>query len=159
MLLAKYLMADTKIMVPETTSIVKLTGLLRKHRIAGLPVMDKSGKFSGVVTVGHIFGAIEIIRKMRHQKPNWLSLFNVRRDVITIKELYLKERISILPEASVEEIVRLMIETESHAIPVMNKDQTELYGVVGRHDVTWAIFGNEAEVKQLSRLEKKNPNE
>ena len=84
---------------------------------------------------------MRIVRRLHNNKPRWLSLFSVGKKSITVKEIYTRRCISVLPETPVEKVVDLMLEKNIHTIPVMNDDQSELYGVVGRHDVTWAAFG------------------
>ncbi len=141
MLLAKDLMNTNAIVVPEDMLITDLTRLLREKRIGGVPVMDKNKKICGVVTVTDLFSAMKIVRRMNNRKSMWLTLLDVGRKTIKVKEIFTRKVISVIPETPVEKVVELMLEKDIHTIPVMNEDQTVLYGVVGRHDVTWAVFG------------------
>ena len=143
MILAKDLMSKTAIVVPEDMLITELSRLLREKRIGGAPVTDKNNKICGIVTVTDLFQAMKIVRRMNNNKTNWFSFFALGRKNIRVKEIYTRKVISVTPDTPVEKVVDMMLEKDLHTVPVMNADQTELYGVVGRHDVTWAALGSE----------------
>ncbi|MCM8775482.1 MAG: CBS domain-containing protein [Candidatus Omnitrophica bacterium] len=142
MIYAKDLMTKTAIVVPDDMQVTDLVKILRDKRIGGVPVMNKDRKIIGIVTVTDVFNAMKIVRRMNRQKAAWLSLFTVGRKAILVKEIFSRKVISVLPDSPIEKVVELMMEKDIHTIPVMNEDQTILYGVVGRHDVTWAAFGD-----------------
>lgn len=142
MLLAKDLMTKTAIVVSEDMLITELTRLLREKRIGGVPVMNKAKKIVGIVTVTDLFNAMKIVRRMHSNKQFWLSLFSRGNTAITVKEIYMHKVISVLPDTPLEKVIEVMLEKNIHTIPVMNESQSELYGVIGRHDVTWAVFGD-----------------
>jgi CBS domain-containing protein len=141
MLLAKDLMTKVDATIPEDLTINELVKTLREKRIGGLPVVNKDGKICGIVTVGDIFNAVSIVRNMHLKKPFWLSLFQSNKQAIKVKEVYARKFVSVIPETPVEEVVELMLKHNLHTIPVMSQDQKTFCGVVGRHDVTWAVFG------------------
>ena len=136
------------VVVPEEMSVIELTRLLREKRIGGVPVMNKNKKIVGIVTVTDLFNAMKILRRMHQRKLQWLSFFSSGGQSISVKEIFTRKVISVLPDAPLEKVVELMLEKNIHTIPVMNENQTELYGVVGRHDVTWAVFGETAPAEQ-----------
>ena len=142
MLLAKDLMSKTTVVIPEDMPLTDLAKFLREKRIGGVPVMDKNKKICGIVTVTDLFHAMKIVRQMNNNKPRWLSLFIPTKKTISVKEICRRKITSVLPDTPIETVVELMLEKDIHTIPVMNEAQTELYGVVGRHDVTWAVFGD-----------------
>lgn len=138
---AKDLMSPMTDTVQEDVLIQDLTKLLREKRIGGLPVCDKNGKICGMVTVTDIFMAMNIVRRMNLHKIEWLTQFMAGKSAIKIKEIYNRKIYSVTPESSIEEIVSIMLDKKIHTVLVMDKDQTVVHGVVGRHDVTWAVFG------------------
>ena len=141
MQLAKDLMTRTTVVVPEDMLVTDLTRLLREKRIGGVPVMNKDKKIVGIVTVTDLFNAMKILRRMNNNRSSWLDAFSAGKKSVNVREIYTRNVISVLPDTPVEKVIELMLEKNIHTIPVMNDNQTELYGVVGRHDVTWAVFG------------------
>lgn len=138
---AKDLMSPMTDVVQEDILIHDLTKLLREKRISGLPVCDKHGKICGMVTVTDIFMAMNIVRRMNLHKIEWLTRFMAGKNAIKVKEIYNRKIYSVTPESPIEEIVSIMLDKKIHTVLVMDKEQTTVYGVVGRYDVTWAVFG------------------
>ncbi|MDP3919915.1 MAG: CBS domain-containing protein [Candidatus Omnitrophota bacterium] len=138
---AKDLMSKSAIVVPLDMLITDLAKLLREKRIGGVPVMNEKEKICGVVTVTDLFRVMDIMRKVGKRRKNWFFNFMSSKKTMLVKDIYTRRLISVVPETSVEDVVNLMIDRKIHTIPVMNKEQTELYGVIGRHDVTAAALG------------------
>jgi len=138
-MLAKDLMTETTVIVPRDMLITDLARLLREKRIGGVPVGDENGKICGIVTVTDLFNVMNIVRKVGG-KNKWFSNFVISNKTMTIKEIYTRKMYSVLPTAPMEVVVGLMLDKNIHTIPVMNEDQTELHGVIGRHDVTCAAL-------------------
>lgn len=160
---ARDLMVKANMAVRDDTPIFEMTRILRNLRIAGLPVIDAKKKFIGIVTVADIFHAMETVRGMFRGKALWVSLFLSNRKLIRVKDIYYREFIHVLPETLAEDIVDIMLRRNLQAVPVTNKEQTELYGMVGRYELTWALFSPTEEVddnQYLRRypLPKKQPN-
>ena len=140
-ILAKHIMAPTDILVSEELNITDLVKLLREKRIGGLPVI-REGKMSGIVTVADVFKALQIAQNMHFGKLlHHSKLFDVGKKMIRVKDIYQHKIISLLPESPIEKVLESMVTHDLHTLPVMDKNQTSVYGVIGRHDVTWAIFG------------------
>jgi len=139
-MLAKDLMTETEFVAPLDMLITDLATRLREKRIGGVPVVNEQNKFCGVVTVTDLFNVMTIVRKVGG-KNNWFSNFMFSKKTMTVKEIYTRKLISVLQDTSIEVVVGLMLDKNIHTIPVMNEDQTVLYGVIGRHDVTCAALG------------------
>jgi len=139
-MLAKDLMTETAILVTRDMLITDLALLLREKRIGGVPVIDDNQKICGIVTVTDLFNVMNIVRKVGG-KRNWFSNFMFSKKTMTVKEIYTRKMYSVLPDTPIEVVVGLMLDKNIHTIPVMNEDQTVLYGVIGRHDVTCAALG------------------
>lgn len=137
---AKDLMTKTEILVPKDMLITDLAALLREKRIGGVPVIDEFGKICGVVTVSDLFQVMSIVRKLGG-KRNWFSNFMFSNKTMTVKDIYTRKIYSVLPDTPIEVVVGLMLDKNIHTIPVMSEDQSVLYGVIGRHDVTCAGLG------------------
>ena len=139
---AESLMLKIDAFVPEDMSIHDLTMTLREKRIGGLPVKNKKGDFCGIVTVYELFGAMEIARKMFFGKKEWYSQFRIGQRQISVKDIYKRDAISVLPQTPLEDLVEVMLRKNLHSLPVMDVTQKNLYGMIGRHDLTWIVFGD-----------------
>lgn len=55
-------------------------------------------------------------------------------------DIYTTGLVYVLPWTPIEKVVEIMLTRDLHTLPVMNESGTEVFGVVGRHDITWGIF-------------------
>lgn len=140
-MLARDMMTETAVVVPKDMLVTELVMVLRDKRIGGVPVIDDDKKVCGIVTVTDCFNVMRIVRKLGRKKTLWFSSFVFSKRSITVKEIYTRKVISVLPDTPVEKVVELMLDKNIHTIPVMNEDQSVLYGVIGRHDITYAALG------------------
>lgn len=139
-MIAKDLMTENAFTAPLDMPVLELATLLREKRIGGVPVVNENGKFCGIVTVTDQFNVLSIVRKLSG-KGSWFSNFMYSKKTMRVRDIYTRKLITVLPTTSIESVVSLMLDKEIHTIPVMNEDQTVLYGVIGRHDVTCAALG------------------
>lgn len=139
-MLAKDLMTETEFVAPLDMLITELATLLREKRIGGVPVVDENRKFCGIVTVTDLFNVMTIVRKVGG-KRNWFSNFMYSKKTMTVKDIYTRKLISVMPETPIEIVIGLMLDKNIHTIPVMTDDQSLIFGVIGRHDVTCAALG------------------
>jgi len=49
---------DNLVTAPEGTTLEKAKGILQKHKVEKLPIVDKDGNLKGLITVKDIFKAI-----------------------------------------------------------------------------------------------------
>jgi len=140
MLTAEDLMTKTDLAVFEDMPITQLTKLMRQKRVGGLPVMNQQKKICGMVTVKGVFNAIGMARGMFLRKKRWFSLFRAGRKMIHVKEIYSRKIISVEPDTPIERVVEIMLDEDVHTLIVSDKENKTVYGVIGRHDVTWALF-------------------
>ena len=63
-ILAKDIMTPTDVAVSLKMKVVSLVKLLRGNRIGGAPVFNRD-KRVGIVTVGDVFQALQIVQRMR----------------------------------------------------------------------------------------------
>ena len=107
----KEIMTTTVISVPEDETIEDAARLLARHRISGLPVVNKDGALVGLVT------EYDLISKAGH----------------TVADIMGRSVISISPDTDVEEVSHLLTSRRIRRVPVMQGDQ--LVGIVSRSDL------------------------
>lgn len=141
-LLAKDIMTATDVAVSPKMPIPGLVKFLREQRIGGAPVFE-DGKMIGIVTVADVFVALQIVQRMHLGKlMRFSQLFDMGKKMITVKDIYRENPVSVQPETPIEKVLSTMVQEDLYTLPVMNADRTAVLGVIGRHDITWAIFGS-----------------
>ena len=103
------------ISVPDDSTIEDAARLLARHRISGLPVVDRSGAPIGMVT------EYDLIAKEGH----------------TVAEIMSRGVISVSPDTNVEEVAHLLTNQRIRRVPVMQGDR--LVGIVSRSDLVRQI--------------------
>ena len=140
-ILAKQIMTPTDLTVSEDLKITDLVRLLRENRVGGLPVF-RSEKMIGIVTVADVFKALQIVQGMYFGKLlQYSKVFDVGKKMIRVKDIYQRSAVSLVPESPIEQVLEFMVVHDLYTLPVMDEKKSVVYGVIGRHDVTWAIFG------------------
>lgn len=140
-ILAKHIMTPTDITVSEELKITDLVKLLRENKIGGLPVF-RNEKMIGIVTVADVFKAFQIVQWMHLGKLlQYAKLIDIGKKMIRVKDIYQRSTASFLPESPIEQVLECMVAHDLYTLPVMDEKKSVVYGVIGRHDVTWAIFG------------------
>ena len=114
-MLAKDIMTKKVTTVGPKITARELASIFTKHKISGVPVLDKKGRVAGIVSDGDILA----------NKGKRVSSFMT------------KQIISVTEDAPVEEIANLMAAHQIKRVPVLNGEK--LVGIVSRADVVRAI--------------------
>lgn len=107
--------------------------LMADKNIGALPVMSK-GRLAGVFTERDYTRKIALAGKTSKQT--------------LVKEILSPELVTVTPEDSVEECMRLMTEHRIRHLPVMQND--EIVGIISIGDlVNWTISAQDAAIAQM----------
>jgi acetoin utilization protein AcuB len=120
------------VQVSPSDSVRTAWGLLRKHRIRHLPVLEKE-KLVGIVTDSDIRLVFPsgLTTGAREQDPHD-ALEKVRvRDIMT------KQVITVTPESSIGDAARLILERRIGGLPVMQGGR--LVGIITKTDILAAF--------------------
>ncbi|MBN1822856.1 MAG: CBS domain-containing protein [Endomicrobiales bacterium] len=140
------IMTKKVITVEPSMSIQKLAEMFVKKNISGAPVVDKDGKFLGIVLEEGLI--------MQDKKVHLPTLFYILSGVITIgedkyeKELkkvsattvsgIMEDNVTVLsPDTSVDEVATIMVEKGIHYFPVC--ENGKIVGVITKKDIVKAI--------------------
>jgi CBS domain-containing protein len=144
--------ADAVTVAPETT-VEEVVGVLRRHDLRGVPVVNAGGRCVGIVTeadlvladeggdlhIPHyieLFGGVVFLEPLRHFEER------LRKAVAsTAEDLMTEDPVTIGPEATVRDAAKLIAEREHNRIPVV--EHGRFVGVVTRADVLSALAGEE----------------
>ncbi len=131
---------------PEAT-IAEAARLMLQHRISGLPVVDGSGAVVGVVSEGDLLRRAELGTE-RH-RPRWIELLigpgRLARDYVEahaskVSEVMTQDVLSVTPQETLPEIVRLMEKRRIKRLPVIEAGR--LVGIVSRANLVRALVQN-----------------
>lgn len=113
--LAKQIMSSPPITIGPDCSVIELAGLLSKHRISGVPVVDDQGTLLGVATEADVL-----------ERPGDRVCDVMTADIAVVAE-----------DTPVEEIAGLFARHRVKRVPVVRNHKP--VGVVSRADIVRAI--------------------
>jgi CBS domain-containing protein len=151
---AQDVMTQPVVSIAPDASILEAVGLMLRHRISGLPVVDAAGHLAGVVTEGDFLRRSEIGTQRR--RPRWLEFFipgrlaseYVHASGRRVDEVMSVEVHTVDADAPLEDIVRLMERHRIKRVPVLRGG--ELIGIVTRANLVRALIGAAKAAPKLS---------
>ena len=140
---ARDIMTRDVITTTEDTPLSEIADLVIKKRVSGLPVVRRNNEVVGVITATDLFFLIHIIRSGAFVGSGSGIMLNPTVGFVMSKNL-----ITIDPDTSFNEILRIMKENNTHTLPVF--EGKKLAGIIGRRDV-FKLFYDE-----MSKLEEQS---
>lgn len=134
----KEVMTKNVITIGPKASLKELAGLIKKHRINGVPVVDEAGALVGIVTMTDML-------KILHDIYYWDELEKVKpglgvkdgleeeKEKATVGEKMSTSLRTLKEDDDIEKALKLMCRYNVHTIPI-TKDR-KLIGVIGATDV------------------------
>jgi len=101
---------------------------MKKDKVRHYPVVDKSGKLTGIVTDGDLMNATP-------SQATTLSVWEVSYLIskITVERVMTRKVITVSEDATVESAARIMADSEVGCLPVMHADR--LVGIITESDL------------------------
>ena len=143
MLQARDIMTPEVITISPEASVSEVAALLDKHRISGLPVVDKESWLVGVITQSDL-----VNRAQDLELPPVIALFDLRLVLetpghfkkrlekmlgTTVADVMTAEPHTVYPDTPVNQIADLMAKKRVHTIPVV--EGGKLVGIIGKIDM------------------------
>lgn len=141
---AHQIMTRNVITIGPNTSIVEAAKLMLDNHLSGLPVLDKGGKLTGIVSEGDFLRRSEI--GTQRKRPRWLQFFVGPNRAATefvhasgrkVEEVMTHDPLVVTEDTTLEEIVRTMEKNRVKRLPVMRNDR--LVGIVTRANLLQAV--------------------
>jgi CBS domain-containing protein len=138
------IMTRNVVSISQDASVRDAIRLMLEHRVSGLPVVDDTGKVTGILTEGDLLRRGET-GTQRQRRP-WLEFLlgpgrladdYVKTHGRRVAEVMTREIVSIAPDAPVGELVQLMERRHIKRLPVLDGDV--LVGIVSRADLMSAV--------------------
>lgn len=141
---AKDVMTTPVITVGPDTPVREIAGLLFKHRISALPVLDE-GRLAGIVSEGDLVHRYEIGTADAGRGSWWQRIFSpdhavadyVKSHARRARYLMTEEVVTVSPDTPVARIAQLLDRHRIKRVPVLQDG--ELVGIVSRSDLVRAL--------------------
>ncbi len=145
----KDIMTTNVVTVSITDSVEQCAKLLQENNISGLPVLDDSGRVTGIVTEGDL-----IRRASRIKAPGYLEILGgliylgspkkfveelQRAMSLEAGQLMSKDVVFVKPDDSLEQAATLMVDKGINRLPVID-DEEKLVGIVSRRDIMTRLY-------------------
>jgi CBS domain-containing protein len=141
---AHEIMSRHVVTIGEDGSAIDAIKTMLSHHIGGLPVVDRAGKLTGMLSEGDFIRRVELGTDKRRRR--WLSalagadqtaLDFARQHGRKVNQIMSPKPITIDEDTTLEQIVRLMESRDVNRFPVMRGD--EIVGMVTRSDFLSAL--------------------
>ncbi len=123
------IMSTQLVLLNTTDSLVKAEHLFKKNRIRHIPLIEKSKKIVGMLSLTDLLRISFADGAYEDEE----DIESVVYEMFTIPQVMAKNVKSVAPEATVKEVAELLSKEEFHALPVV-KDG-ELLGIVTTTDL------------------------
>jgi CBS domain-containing protein len=138
------IMSDDVVCVGPEATLREAIRLMLDNRVSGLPVVGDDGRVVGILTEGDLLHRSETGTE-RHRHP-WLEFLigpgraagdYVKTHGRRVDEIMTREVVSVGPDASLDELVRLLEHRRIKRVPVLADGR--LVGIVSRADLMAAV--------------------
>ncbi|MDG0867833.1 CBS domain-containing protein [Candidatus Lucifugimonas marina] len=141
--LAKEIMTAPVVTITADKSVAEGAKIMLERNVGSLAVVDNDGRFLGLLSESKYLPEETVLPYLRQSVLRVLG--SELGDPENIEEVILKTRNSLVgdamrknaptvePETHLAEVAKLMVETESHHLPVIEDDKP--VGMVSRHDL------------------------
>jgi len=130
------------ISISKYESVVNVANILAEKNISGLPVVDKENKVLGIITQADILSMVGVGRE--HTFKDLLKYMlgeplHERRVGDHVGDIMTSPALTIRPDASIAEAVRIMDEKRIRRLTVVD-EKGELIGILTRADILKAVI-------------------
>jgi len=135
-LVKDWMTAEVVTIYPNTT-LPNAHRLMTVKKIRRLPVIKKSGKLIGIVTLGDI-------REAEPSKATSLSVWelNYLLAKLQVSKIMTRNPITISPNAEIGEAARIMLDNKVSGLPVVD-DENKVIGIITESDIFRMVVRHE----------------
>ncbi len=150
---ARELMSTPVVTIHPEASLKDLAELMVAHRVSGVPVVDRGGVLMGVVSESDVMEKIEgaAVADAEGGLPRLLTVLSKALDgstkpaARTVADLMTTRVVTAGPDATVQELVHLMITYDVNRIPIVETGR--LVGIVTRADILRTMVRPDAAIE------------
>ena len=130
------IMSRYAITTAEETTIADIAHLMMRFKISGVPVLGKDKKICGIITATDLFKLMGKIVSDIERQMGFTDYYKM-----PVKSFMTTDVMTITPETTLYEIMKIMWERNIHTLPVVVLSKQEIMGVIGRRDVINSCYG------------------
>lgn len=142
---AKDIMSNNVIFVKKEDKLKEVVGVLMQNHVSGVPVIDHDNQLIGIVTEKdlvtkekglNISSYMEFVANILFIDGKKTLFKETSKDLqfLTAKDIMTAPVYSVREEATIAEVVSLMMNRHINRIPVID-DENKLVGIIGRSDL------------------------
>jgi CBS domain-containing protein len=135
---AKEVMTSPVIVIGQDQFVKEAVDLMLSKRVKRLPVVDAGGRLTGMLS------RLDIFRTIMQEAPDW-DAFKQQNvtvgDARTVSDIMRRDTHTVLPETSVDEVIRSIDSNDIQRIAVVDKDGRFL-GLISDRDLLVAFSPN-----------------
>jgi CBS domain-containing protein len=135
---AKEVMTSPVIVIGQDQYVKEAVDLMLSKRVKRLPVVDAGGRLTGMLS------RLDIFRTIMKEAPDW-NAFKQQNvtvgDASTVSDIMRRDTHTVLPETSVDEVIRLIDSNDIQRIAVVDKEGHFL-GLISDRDLLVAFSPN-----------------
>ena len=149
---AREMMSTPVVTIQPEAPLKELADLMIAHGVSGVPVVDRSGTLLGVVSESDVMERLEGAAE-EEQEAGLPRLLTALADVMggtrkiqarTVADLMTTRVVSADPEATVQQLVHLMMTYDINRIPIVETGR--LVGIVTRADILRTLVRPDAAI-------------
>ena len=149
---AKDIMTIEVVSIDPGASISEALRLMLRHRISGLPVIDKEGKLRGIVTEGDFLRRVET--GTERNRGGWIAFLMgpgrlageyVRTHGRKVAEVMTPQPVTVAEDTPLDAVVDIMEQRHIKRVPVVRGDR--VVGIVSRANLLHALASLAAELE------------
>jgi CBS domain-containing protein len=119
------------IMIGQDRPLADAVDLMLVKGVKRLPVVDGAGRLGGMVS------RLDIFRTVMREAPDWNNFRSQRievQDLKSVKDILRRDTQTVLPETSLEEVIRVIDSNDIQRVAVVDKDGM-LLGLISDRDL------------------------
>lgn len=140
---AEEIMTRPAVTIEEDRLLADAVEVMLNKNLKRLPVVDSAGKLAGMLS------RVDVFRAIMRESPDWKA-FREREVVVenlrSVSDITRFDTHSVLPDASVEEVVRIIDSNDIQRIAVVDEDG-KLMGVISDRDLLVAFADRDEGIK------------
>jgi len=132
---SKKIMTWPAITIREDASVTDAASLMLKKNVKRLPVIDGSGKIQGMLS------RLDIFQTITKESPDWQAFQKqnvIVKNIKLVSDIMRRDSHTVLPETSVEEVIRIIDSDDIQRVSVVDKDN-KFMGLISDKDLLAAF--------------------
>ena len=128
---AAEVMTEPVILIGQERPLTDAVDLMLAKGVKRLPVVDGAGRLAGMVS------RLDIFRTVMREKPDWNDFRSQRvevHDLKCVRDILRRDTQTVLPETSIDEVIRVIDRNDIQRVAVVDKDGL-LLGLISDRDL------------------------